>query len=383
MDFFLVGAIIALFLNVCISTEIILGLRRIKRLGDISPLDNEKLPKVSVIVPALNEADAIERALTSVLEMDYDNIEVIVVNDRSTDGTQAVLERMKAAYPTLKTFLIKKLPDGWLGKNHALYKGAQIASGDYLLFTDADIVFEKSALRRAVNHVKKHNLDHLCMFFDFTGAGSLLNAMVLEVAGSLLILLKPWKVRKPNPKWYMGVGAFNMVAADAYKKAGEHKAVAMCPVDDIMLGKLIKKHGFRQDCLIGRGYVSVKWYSSVPELSNGTLKNIFALFDYDLAKVIAATAFQFLVGVLPIIGIFITHGPTRILSISAVVVRIASFMKSAADAGMNPLCGLWAPITPAIGIFNVWRAAITTIANKGICWRGTHYSLANLKAGMI
>ncbi len=105
-------------------------------------------PVVSIIVPARNEADSIEEALKSVLALDYPNKEIIVINDRSTDATGEILARLAQEYPELQLITIDRLPSGWLGKNHALQRGAVSASGELLLFTDADIIMQPSLLRR-------------------------------------------------------------------------------------------------------------------------------------------------------------------------------------------------------------------------------------------
>ena len=106
------------------------------------------LPSLSVIVPARNEATAIGPALASLLAQDYPGLEIVAVDDRSTDGTGDVLRALAAANPSLRVLRIDDLPSGWLGKNHALWRGAQRSTGTWLLFTDADVVFAPGTLRR-------------------------------------------------------------------------------------------------------------------------------------------------------------------------------------------------------------------------------------------
>ncbi|MBW2239967.1 MAG: glycosyltransferase family 2 protein, partial [Deltaproteobacteria bacterium] len=156
-------AVIFLFLTIACTLDIALGMRRMTHIGNVPPIQQKNLPKVSVIIPACNEAATIEPALRSVLTMDYANLEVIVVNDRSTDETGTVLKRIQKEYPHLQIRQILHLPKGWLGKNHALQHGAGHAQGEYLLFTDADIIMEKTAVARGISHMLENRLDHMSM----------------------------------------------------------------------------------------------------------------------------------------------------------------------------------------------------------------------------
>ena len=237
-------AIFSLLLTVVFTLEAALGMRRMMTLDNVPPLQQENVPKVSVIIPACNEAETIEPALKSILAMDYSDLEVIAVNDRSVDRTGAVLEQMQKKYPGLQIYDISELPEGWLGKNHALQYGAERARGEYLLFTDADIIMEKSSLARAMHHMLENGLDHMSMFFKSIAPGGFLNALILDAGGGLMLLLKPWKAKDPKSKRYMGVGAFNLVKSDVYKAIDGHRTIAMHPIDDVMLGKVIKHSSF-------------------------------------------------------------------------------------------------------------------------------------------
>lgn len=123
------------------------GAGRIEWLDNVSPIQESTLPFVSIIIPALNEEENIRAALLSLLNLEYEPFEIIVLNDRSTDRTGAILDEMSEHHSRLKVFHIKELPEGWLGKNHALFCGAQEAKGDYLLFSDADVIMEPSTLK--------------------------------------------------------------------------------------------------------------------------------------------------------------------------------------------------------------------------------------------
>ncbi|MFI5304126.1 MAG: glycosyltransferase, partial [Nitrospiria bacterium] len=122
------------------GTEAFFGVRTLKFLKEISSLEGEKFPLISIVIAARNEFKKIEPALLSVLKQDYPNFEVIVIDDRSTDGTSALLDRIVKEYGHLQVLHVSQLPEGWLGKNYSLYFGAQMASGEFLLFMDADVI---------------------------------------------------------------------------------------------------------------------------------------------------------------------------------------------------------------------------------------------------
>jgi len=383
MPLFLWIGIFCFCLNLAITSVVALGLRRMTRLANIPIFQHEKTPRMSVIIPALNEAATIGPALRSVLALEYKNLEVIVVNDRSTDATGAILNLLAKEFPALMGFRVDELPNDWLGKNHALQFGADRASGDYLLFTDADVMLEYSTLSRAMGHVLQNGLDHLSVFFKNTGGGGLLNALFLEVGGGLLLFFKPWLAKNRKSRRYMGVGAFNLVKTSAYRAIDGHNKIAMHPIDDVMLGKLIKSNGFKQDCLIGGNFVTVPWYGTVREFINGLMKNTFAVFEYKLYRVAIAVSFLFLLCILPTWALLFSSGMPRLFFLAAICIRLLSFIDGLGQNGLSPWNAVWSLVTPYITGYIVIKAAALTIRNDGILWRGTRYPLEKLKRYLV
>jgi len=379
MTFFFWLGLICLGASLAIALEVAGGIRRMTWLGDIATLTESPIPRISIIVPACNEAATIEPALRSLLAQEYANLEIIVVNDRSLDATGAVLARLAGEFPALQVLTITELPEGWLGKNHALQSGAARASGEYLLFTDADVSLEKSTLARALQHVRANSLDHLSIFFENVGGSGLLNALFLEIGGGLLLLFKPWLAKDPKSKRFMGVGAFNLVKAATYREIGGHRKIAMHPIDDVMLGKLIKRQGYRQECLLGQGFVAVPWYGTVQEFINGLMKNTFAAYHYRLRAAAAGVGAILLLGVLPLWGLIFAPGPARLLFGGAVAIRILSFIHGFREGGISPWYVGWSLLTPYLSIYITVKSVFLTLRNQGITWRGTHYPLEKLK----
>lgn len=380
MSLLLVIALVILLVHVCTMADLGLGLMKMGRLRHIAPEPPVPGPLVSVIVPACNEAETIEPALRTLLAQDYPNLEIIVVNDRSTDDTGSVLLRVQ--HQSDRPFAIHtigRLPAGWLGKSHALMQGAQSASGEILLFTDADIEMEKSTISRAVAVMEGKRLDHLCLVFQIVGGNWLLNGMILDAAVGLLALFRPWKAQDPKNRHFMGVGAFNMVKAAVYRAVGGHNPIRMQPIDDIMLGKIIKEQGFRQMCQLGQPLMRVCWYGSVSAMVEGLMKNVFALFHYRAWLALLAMAAVATLTLLPVFGMFWATGGARPLFAAAVLLRLAAFAVGAPVCGMRLTAVAGSLLSPFMSIYIIGRATFLTLKHRGIFWRGSFYPLAELR----
>ncbi len=324
----------------------------------------------------------IRPALLSVMALDYPHLEIVVVNDRSTDSTGSILQEM-ALQDGLQVEHIDTLPEGWLGKTHALHMAAQKATGEFLLFTDADIVYHPLVLRKAMRYVQQHQLDHLTVIPEDTMPGTFLHILSATFGMFMFLLFQPWKARNPRSRRYMGIGAFNLVRTSVYHAIGGHESVRLRPDDDLKLGKVIKHRGYRQDVLNGFGMVWVEWYRSVPELINGLMKNMFAGMDYRLSLVILATMGTLLIHLWPWVGLWMTTGVTRMLLGMTVLTMICSFAYGMAPFGVKPWQGLLLPVTISFFLYIQWRAALLTLWSGSVTWRGTRYSLAELKNNKV
>jgi glycosyltransferase involved in cell wall biosynthesis len=357
------------------------GHRRLRFLKDIPPAKTG--PPLSIVAAARNEARGIEAAVRSLLRLDYPALEIVIVNDRSTDETGAILERLAAEHPRLKVTTINELPEGWLGKNYALQSGAAAATGDLLLFTDADIVFEPSTLRRAVALIEEERIDHLAAIPDVRVPGLALNAFMAAFGVFFSLYSRPWKARDPRSNSHIGVGAFNLIRTAVYQAIGGHRAIAMRPDDDMKLGKVVKKHGFRQDVVSGRGFVVVEWYASLRELVDGLMKNAFAGVDYSLVKLAGSTLALFLMNVLPFLAVFFTDGVTRALYAVCVVLIVLIFSISARFGGAPLIVVLAYPFAALLFAYIMWRSALIAVTRGTITWRGTAYPLAAMRANRV
>lgn len=379
MSFLTIFSFLLFLLSLYTLFQIFLGGRKMKSLRAVQADGSQGTPLVSIIVPACNEEATLEPALRSLLEQDYSDLEIIVIDDRSTDGTYALLTALKQEFPAIRVEQITELPLGWLGKNHALYWGAKQARGDILLFTDADIVMESTTLSRAVTYFVGEGLDHLSLIFRNVAQGGLLNAMVVDALGGLFLLLKPWNVRKAGSRAFIGVGAFNMISRDAYWKLGGHATLKMHPIDDIMLGKKVKEQGLSQDCLLGGDFVQVRWYETVAEMVQGLMKNIFALYSYRVTYAAVGILGIVVMTIIPFWGLFLAQGAARIFFGLTMLCRFGVFLCNAGGMKVRRTSFPWSLITPYFIVYIVMQAVWITLVNQGINWRGTHYSLQDLK----
>lgn len=364
-----------------VPTGILLILKRdaIKQLSSLAEEPSHNLPKVSIVIPARNEERNLKQALQSVLRLEYPGLEIVVVNDRSTDETGAILEDMAKSDPRLTLLNIKSLPEKWLGKPYALHEGAQQVQGEFILFTDADIVFHPLALKKAMTHVYTNQLDHLTVFPEDTMSGYFLRALSATFGIFMFILFQPWKVRNPRSRRYMGIGAFNLVRKSTYQAIRGHEAIALRPDDDLKFGKLVKRNGYRSDVLNGQSMVAVEWYQSVPDLIQGLMKNMFAGMEYRVSWVILATIGSLLIHIWPWIGIWVTTGTPQALYALTIIMMVGSFGISMAPLGVKLWHGVFLPLTISLLVYIQCRATFLTLWQGGIYWRGTFYPLALLK----
>ena len=210
-----------------------------------------------------------------------------------------------------------------------------------------------------------------------------MSLLIADSLSGLITLLRPWLVSRPDSRYYIGAGGFNMIRKSFYHSFGGHRPIRLCPVDDILLGRMAKESGGRCDCLNGCGFVSVAWYQSVAEMVRGMRKNSFALFDYRLSLLLAGTAASLCLQILPFWGLLLAHGIPRLLCAAIIAVNVLA-LSLAARAFQTVLRSLyWFPVTPYIKLFIVWRATVLTLLRDGIDWRGTFYSLDELRAHKI
>ncbi len=375
----LIVSLLCLALILSVLIILLKGYGSLARLADFNGWDGASAPLVSIIVPACNEEGSIESGLTSLARQRYPNLEIIVVNDRSTDRTAQAIDRVRQAYPFVRLITISTLPDGWLGKPHALQTGAQAARGEFFLFTDADVCLEETTVSRSVMAMQETGLDHLTLIFQNSGGSPLLNALISDSGAGLLFLLKPWRAKDPASRSFVGIGAFNMLRSSVYREIGGHESIRMQVIDDVFLGKRVKQHGFRQDCLLAQEYVTLPWYATVSEMVSGLMKNVYGFFYYRTWLALTGVFCIVAALIMPFWLIFISSGVPRYLFLLAVLLRIAGIGTGMVRAGVPSAAVLYLFLTPYISVYIIFRAVWLAHRSGGIIWRGQFYPLRDLK----
>ena len=341
-------------------------------------------PVVSVIVPARNESPQIGTALRSLLSAETIPVEIIAVNDRSEDDTGRIMDEVAREDRRVTVLHISELPEGWLGKNHAMHKASQSARGRFLLFTDGDIHYQPGAISAALAWVEKHNLQHFCMLPKMI-PGSLLENVLTNFFGMCFAMgMQLHLLRTRFPLSYAGVGAFNLVNADFYRRAGGHVPIRMDVLDDVKLGKLMKRSGGRSDFILADQWLSVRWQPSLWGVVVGLEKNAFASLNYSVPQILLVTVLFTFLFVLPVmLPILVPFGIVA-LSPASGWLALATFWHLLFAWLVWPLpqsllmvpCFLCGPFLMA---FAYWRSAVITLRQGGVRWRNSFYPLSQLR----
>ena len=342
-------------------------------------------PRVSVIVPARNEQDGIEAGLRSLLALDYENYEVIAVNDRSTDSTGEIIEGLvaEASPRKLKAVHIKALPSGWLGKPHAMWRAAQHASGDWLLFTDADITFSPDCLRRAVAYAEESKTDHLVLIPTLIML-SVGERMMLAFFNILFVFgHRPWKVADPRTKDHMGVGAFNLIRRTVYDQVGTHAKLRFEVLDDVKLGKIVKENGFTQRVALGRNLISLRWAKNAMDVVRNLTKNFFALMQFRWPRALGSCLLLAFFHWMPFLGIFLAPGWSRVGYALALLSIFLIYVGLSWTEPISPLYFILHPVAGLLFMYIMLRSTTLTLWRDGVVWRGTFYPLNELRRGLV
>jgi glycosyltransferase involved in cell wall biosynthesis len=349
--------------------------------------DDAELPMVSIIVPACNEEERLEQSLLSRLNQDYPRFELIVINDRSTDGTKEIIDRIAAIDGRLIPINITELPNGWLGKVHALHQGVKLAKGEWYLFSDADILFEPDMLRLAVHYAQSQQVQHLTCIPE----AELYNDFWVDVTcfGSLLLFCNSARIPDINQDKgnnAIGLGAFNLVEARAFNQTKGFEWLKMEPADDMGVGFMLKQHGVKTRVADGLGLMNFAWYQNLSQAFSGLEKNCFGPgSQYSYLKQLGIVLFLLAMGLIPTLALVLGLLSSDIIpiisgSMAWLTNIIVAFTVPKASYKELPFY-LLLPFGIILIATIMANAAWKCFQNSGVYWRGTLYPVEQLREG--
>ena len=384
MHYFWIGVLgaIALCWSV-LGLRMVRGMAGVPRLSGVMPLADAECPKVSILFAARDEAATLPQTLANLLGQDYPHYEVIAVNDRSRDATPQILNEFARNHKNLKVVHLTELPHGWLGKPHALATAYQHATGDWLAFADADVRLAPELLRRALALAQEKRWDHLSFAFFVDLAGFWEKTVFGYWLLSIILWLEPWRVSDLQSQRYCGSGAFQLLRRSVYEAIGTHKRLALEIIEDIKLGKLVKKSGFRSGVALSEKMVRVRCYEGLRGIIHGLTKNSFAACDFRVRTLAVNLLLLFMFNILPFLALLFASSLPRALA--AVSIAVLLFLRLITDRyyQVSAPYVFTHPLGAAIMGYILLRSTIVTLWRGGVLWRDTFYPLDELRRGLV
>lgn len=332
--------------------------------------------RVSIVLAARDEQDRLGNTLKRLLAQTGVQIELLVVNDRSRDSTQQILEDLAAKDPRVVPLRVDVLPEGWLGKCHACHLAASRATGDWILFTDADCWLAEDTLLRALLAAQDQRADHVVLAPGMEPEGfitrSVQASFVLAYANHVA------RVNRERRLVYIGAGAFNLVRTEVYRRCGGYAALRLTVVDDVKLGQLIRRAGGRTRAYLGSIDAMCHWGTSIRGLLHNLEKNHFALVDYRIGRVIAVIVGTLVMWACALLGPFTGTAAGWAACIACQSLSIPAAML-ARRVGWTAWSGALAPWVFPILTCSLVNSTWKTLRQGGVRWRDTFYPLAVLK----
>lgn len=341
-----------------------------------------EVPLISVIVPARNEAADIEATLRSLLSIESVRVEIVAVDDRSTDASGAIMDRLAteadAEGKNLTVLHVSDLPAGWMGKTHAMAFAARCATAPWLLFTDGDVLLAEDCLLRAINFARSERADHVVVFPTLILKGFGERMMIAFFQGISALVSRFWRIPVDGTKESLGVGAFNLIRAEVYREIGGFESLRMEVLEDLRLGFEVKRRGYRQRVAFGRDLVRVRWVVGAAGMVRNITKNFFAAFRFRVWLTLVSCAGLALICV----GPFAALAGNWWMRASAAIVLLMLLLLYRyyrQYTGIAAWYALTFPVAACVVLYAILRSMILTLSRGGVVWRGTLYPLAELR----
>jgi Glycosyl transferase family 2 len=335
-------------------------------------------PRVSVVIAARDEEERIGMTAHRLLAQQGVEIEVIAVDDRSTDRTGEILCGIAATDPRLKVLRVDALPEGWLGKCHACHLGAHAATGEWILFTDGDISMKPDVLARALEVALAEDFDHVCLLFGMSHGT--LAGKACHLVATMSLAKAAARLGSRHPLAYMGIGAFNLVRTAAYREVGGHVPLRLTVCDDWVLGLLLHRAGRSSRAFLAGIDVEADWFASPIGMIRALEKNYFAAINYRLWAVVLALLLFGILWAACLIGPW-TGTAAGIAAGLALLLLIMPAGLLASRLRLPMLAAVLVPFVMPVLLLVMANSAFQTLRRGGIRWRDTFYPLDLLRAG--
>ena len=335
-------------------------------------------PRISVCVPARNEERGIQACLQSLLNQDYPDFEVIAIDDHSSDRTVNIMRDLEKENSHLKVLQGEDLPKDWLGKPFALNQAFKISRGEYLLFTDADPVFERHALNTAVNTMRERELDVLTLMPQAKFGSFWERAVQPVIFGFIASLTRFKNVNDPDHKSSMGFGAFLMFRRCAYEKIGGHEAGKADVLEDVLIAKRAKTAGLKLLVADAKQLFSIRMYFGLKEIWTGWRKNMFFAMKRSVLRAIwyvfMVLGFLLTPYIVLTMNIFLQTGWLWIgMALAGVVMVTAAAYKTCDEMGLHRNTAALFPIGAIVMAAIMLNSMLHTLIRKKTEWRGRIY----------
>jgi len=346
--------------------------------------EHEK-PRVSVILPARNEEKFIEKCLNSLLNQDYDNYEIIAINDSSTDSTGNIIKEYSKKFPKIISVDAKPKPDGWIGKNWACIEGYKKASGDLLLFTDADTTHTSSVISLAVSHLLSLELDALTVIPRMLCLDKITKITLPMISTFLHTRFSALRVNDASKGTGYFFGSFFIIKKSTYDSVGTHEGVKGELVEDGALGKKVKESDFKMRMVRGEHLLDAVWARDINTLWNA-LKRLMISLSLQNTKIAVASFFGvlfLLFMAFPILGysiIFFNSTNSFLMlfvisCIASILVYIGGILDATKGLDLKIKYSLFAPVGSFIVVSGFLAGLIQSKSKTAISWRGRTYHM--------
>ena len=340
-------------------------------------------PMVSIIVPARNEGVAISKCLQSLLSQDYDNYEVIAVDDSSTDNTFSIISDLSKNNHTLTPIKCPPRPDDWVGKNWACFQGYKKSTGEILLFTDADTVHRPDVLSSAINTMMHDKIDALTLVPKLL-CQDIITKFTLPVLSVFLhSRYSPLRVNNPNNKIGYFFGSFYLISKTNYEKIGTHEKVRGELVEDGALGRIVKEQGMNLRLVRGENYVEALWARDPRSLWHALRRIIIPLHTEKKKSAMMITAFIFFILMepfltLPLSLLYLSEnplkGPLEIVCLwTIILILICAIVQSRFGLLQKSIYGLGFVLGCTVITASFLMSAFSLKGNRTVKWRDRSY----------